>query len=75
MGAAKLIAGLTALGALGVAGSAAAEQRTITVTLLGGKVIELTVDVPAGTPLDQVRLPPVSADGGPSPAAFTAVTR
>ena len=37
---------------------AAADQRTITVTLLGGKT--LTVTVPAGTPLDQLTLPPIS---------------
>ena len=39
------------------AAPATAEQRTITVTLLGGKVISVTVDVPPGTPLDAITLP------------------
>jgi murein DD-endopeptidase MepM/ murein hydrolase activator NlpD len=37
-----------------------AEQRTITVTLLGGKTITLTANVPPGTPLDQVQLPDIT---------------
>src|SRR5882757_8394192 len=45
----------------GALSTASAEQRTITVTLLGGKVISLTVDVPPGTPLDQISLPPALA--------------
>ena len=40
-----------------VAPPAHAEPRTITVTLLGGVQIPVTVDVPPGTPLDQIRIP------------------
>ena len=36
---------------------ASAEPRTITVTLLGGQQVTVTVDVPPGTPLDQIKLP------------------
>jgi murein DD-endopeptidase MepM/ murein hydrolase activator NlpD len=39
---------------------ASAEKRTITVTLLGGGHLTLTVDVPPGTPLDQIKLPNIS---------------
>jgi len=38
---------------------AGAEPRTITVTLLGGETISITLDVPPGTPLDQIVLPPI----------------
>jgi SLT domain-containing protein len=63
--------------ALFVAGFAAAtwpavaELRTITVTLVGGQQIVTTVDVPPGTPADQIKLPEISApiagihEGGP----------
>jgi murein DD-endopeptidase MepM/ murein hydrolase activator NlpD len=37
---------------------ASAEQRTITVTLLGGETV--TIPVPAGTPLDQISLPQIT---------------
>src|SRR3954451_14236250 len=53
--------------ALFVAGFAAAtwpavaELRTITVTLVGGQEIVTTVDVPPGTPADQIKLPEISA--------------
>jgi hypothetical protein len=40
---------------------AMAELRTITVTLVGGQQIVTTVDVPAGTPSDQIKLPEISA--------------
>jgi len=64
-----------------LAQSAGAEPRTITVTLLGGKVVSITVDVPPGTPLDKLSLPellapvvdvtsaPLSAAPAPAPAA------
>src|SRR5687767_1383120 len=39
---------------------ASAELRTLTVTLLGGAQITVTVDVPPGTPLDQITIPNVS---------------
>jgi hypothetical protein len=40
---------------------ASAQQRTLLVTLLGGQTVTVTVDVPPGTPLDQVKIPGVSA--------------
>jgi SLT domain-containing protein len=40
---------------------AVAELRTITVTLVGGQEIVTTVDVPPGTPANQIKLPEVSA--------------
>jgi hypothetical protein len=40
---------------------AVAELRTITVTLVGGQQIVTTVDVPPGTPADQIKLPEISA--------------
>ncbi|MDX8153852.1 lytic murein transglycosylase [Patulibacter brassicae] len=49
-------AGLVAAG-LGQVSGASAEQRTIEVTLAGGRVVSITVDVPPGTPLDQIPLP------------------
>jgi murein DD-endopeptidase MepM/ murein hydrolase activator NlpD len=39
---------------------AQAEQRTLLVTLLGGQTITVTVDVPPGTPVDQIQIPGVS---------------
>jgi hypothetical protein len=36
---------------------ASAEKRTIYVKLITGQVVPITVDVPAGTPLDQIELP------------------
>src|SRR6476659_3409501 len=40
---------------------AAAELRTITITLVGGQQIVTTVDVPPGTPANQIKLPEISA--------------
>jgi SLT domain-containing protein len=40
---------------------AVADLRTITVTLVGGQQIVTTVDVPPGTPTDQIKLPEISA--------------
>jgi SLT domain-containing protein len=40
---------------------AVAELRTITVTLVGGQEIVTTVDVPPGTPANQIKLPEISA--------------
>jgi hypothetical protein len=40
---------------------AVAELRTITVTLVGGQEIVTTVDVPPGTPADQIKLPEITA--------------
>jgi outer membrane biosynthesis protein TonB len=49
---------LTAFGS--AAGPASADQRTLLVTLLGGAQITVTVDVPAGTPIDQIQIPGVT---------------
>jgi murein DD-endopeptidase MepM/ murein hydrolase activator NlpD len=66
-------------------GSASAEQRTLLVTLLGGKTMTVTVDVAPGTPVDQIQIPgvngvivavqditaPAPAPEPPAPAAET----
>jgi murein DD-endopeptidase MepM/ murein hydrolase activator NlpD len=49
---------LTAFGS--AAGPASADQRTLLVTLLGGAQVTVTVDVPAGTPVDQIKIPGVT---------------
>src|SRR4051794_4728199 len=55
-------------------GSAQAEQRTLLVTLLGGGTMTVTVDVPPGTPVDQIQPPGVGGvvvpvqDVPPAPA-------
>ena len=54
-------AGVAAIDLTSLASSAGAEQRAITVTLLDGKLLTLTVDVPPGTPLDQIRLPQIDS--------------
>jgi murein DD-endopeptidase MepM/ murein hydrolase activator NlpD len=75
----KLLIGLTSAGALSVGFGAAvlpasAELRTLTVTLLGGKTVSVTVDVPAGTPLSQIQIPGITTpilsivDNGPAAA-------
>ncbi|HEY2636520.1 MAG TPA: hypothetical protein VGI54_03955, partial [Solirubrobacteraceae bacterium] len=43
-----------------VASPASAEKHTLLVTLLGGSQITVTVDVPPGTPVDQIKIPGVS---------------
>jgi murein DD-endopeptidase MepM/ murein hydrolase activator NlpD len=40
--------------------TASAEQRTLLVTLLGGAQVTVTVDVPPGTPVDQIKIPGVT---------------
>ena len=81
----KLLIGLTTAGIFtGGFGAAifqaAAEPRTITVTLLGGTHVTLTVDVPPGTPLDQIRLPGINLpvlsikDDGPAPEGTPPIT-
>jgi Transglycosylase SLT domain/Peptidase family M23 len=40
---------------------AVAQLRTITITLVGGQQIVTTVDVPPGTPANQIKLPEISA--------------
>src|SRR4051794_7066499 len=53
-GVGMVIVGLSALPT-----SAAAEQRHLQVTLIGGKTFTITVDVPAGTPLSSIHLPAI----------------
>jgi murein DD-endopeptidase MepM/ murein hydrolase activator NlpD len=68
------VALVVALAALPTA-SASADSRTLLVTLLGGQQITVTVDVPPGTPLDQIQIPGVSgvivsvSEAGGPPAA------
>jgi len=56
------------------AGSASGEPRTLLVTLQGGQQLTVTVDVPPGTPLDQIEVPGVTGtivsiqDVTPAPA-------
>src|SRR5262245_44521473 len=61
----KLLIGLATAGLFLAGFSAAtmpasAEQRTLLVTLLGGSQITVTVDVPPGTPVDQIKIPGVT---------------
>ncbi len=61
----KLLIGLATAGLL-LAGfgaatmPASAEQRTLLVTLLGGQQVTVTVDVPPGTPVDQIKIPGIT---------------
>jgi murein DD-endopeptidase MepM/ murein hydrolase activator NlpD len=48
------------LGASALPGSAGADPRTLVVTLATGQTITVTVDVPPGTPVDQIKIPGVS---------------
>jgi hypothetical protein len=48
------------LGASALPGSAGADPRTLVVTLATGQTITVTVDVPPGTPIDQIKIPGVS---------------
>ena len=64
-------AGICSAGLGTIVVPASAELRTLTVTLLGGKQVVVTVDVPPGTPVDQIKIPGISApivsveDSGP----------
>ncbi len=76
----KLLIGLATAGAFSAGFGAtvlpaSAELRTLNVTLLGGQTLQVTVDVPPGTPVDQIAIPGVtlpivsiSEVGGPAPA-------
>ncbi len=76
----KLLIGLATAGAFSAGFGAtvfpaSAEPRTISVTLLGGQVIQVTVDVPPGTPINKIEIPGVTAPivsigeaGAPAPA-------
>ncbi len=83
----KLITGLATAGVVtagfGVSAlPAGAEMRVLSVTLLGGATIQVTVDVPPGTPLSQISIPGVDlpvvavSDLGPAnpPATSSAST-
>jgi hypothetical protein len=52
-----LAAALSAAALAGLTSGASAEQRTVTVRLADGTLTTVTVDVPPGTPLDQIQLP------------------
>ena len=76
----KLLIGLATAGVFTAGFGAAvfpasAELRTLTITLLGGAQVKVTVDVPPGTPLDKIALPGITtpvigiADSGAAPAA------
>jgi hypothetical protein len=60
-----MLAGLSTMGiaagalAYGLATPASAQLQTLTVTLLGGQQVSVTVDVPPGTPVSAVHLPPL----------------
>src|SRR3954447_17087370 len=47
---------------------ARAELRTVTVQLADGSTTQVTVDVPTGTPLDQVEIPTVPTPTLPTPS-------
>ncbi len=57
---APLTAGTVGIGLFGFVLPAGAQPHTLLVTLLGGAKITMTVDVPPGTPVDQIRIPGVS---------------
>ncbi|WP_354701242.1 endolysin [Paraconexibacter sp. AEG42_29] len=68
------VAGIVSAGFGAAVYPAAAEQRTITVTLLGGATVQLNIDVPPGTPLSEItlpgiQLPVISIQEGPAPVA------
>jgi hypothetical protein len=56
-----LSAALAAAAVVGMTVPANAELRTVTVQLADGSTTTVTVDVPPGTPLDQVQIPTVPA--------------
>ncbi|MGE4427239.1 MAG: hypothetical protein AB7G37_12370, partial [Solirubrobacteraceae bacterium] len=80
----KLLVGLSTAGVVatgfGATGLAGAEVRTLAVTLQGGKVVQVSVDVPPGTPISQIPLPDLGApviqvsEAGAAPAGTTQST-
>jgi hypothetical protein len=56
-----IVAGLFMAGFGAATFPALAELRVITITLQGGQEITTTVDVPSGTPVDQIKLPEITA--------------
>src|SRR3954447_18875234 len=63
-----LSAALAAAAVAGLTVPANAELRTVTVQLADGSTTTVTVDVPPGTPLDQVQIPTVPTPTVPLPA-------
>src|SRR5881409_2848799 len=53
-----LAAALSLAALVGLTSGASAEQRTVTVRLADGSLTTVTVDVPPGTPLEDIQLPP-----------------
>src|SRR5690242_11178097 len=53
-----LAAALSVAALVGLTSGASAEQRTVTVQLADGSTTTVTVDVPPGTPLSDIQLPP-----------------
>ena len=76
----KIAVGLSTAGVVaagfGATTGASAETRTLTVTLAGGTVLQVNVDVPPGTPIDQIPLPDLGGlvvrVTGPGPATTPA---
>src|SRR5260221_11513731 len=56
-----LAAALAVAALVGLTSGASAEQRTVTVRLADGTLTTVTVDVPPGTPLGDIQLPPPPA--------------
>src|SRR5689334_23145718 len=61
------VAAATLVGFTVPATPANAELRTVTVRLADGSLTTVTVDVPPGTPLDQIDIPPVPTVPTPVP--------
>jgi hypothetical protein len=72
-----IVAGLFAAGFGNSILPAGAQERTVYVTLVTGETVPVTVDVPAGTPADQIPVPSVSTpvvsvtDTPPPPSTST----
>src|SRR4051812_40971190 len=69
-----LTAALAAATVVGLTVPASAELRTVTVQLADGSTTNVTVDVPPGTPLDQVQIPTVPAPSPTLPAPLPTPT-
>jgi hypothetical protein len=65
------LAAATLVGVTVPATPASAELRTVTVQLADGTTTQVTVDVPPGTPLDQVTIPAPSTPTVPLPSPTT----
>src|SRR4051794_9906597 len=69
-----LTAALAAATVVGLTVPANAELRTVTVQLADGSTTSVTVDVPPGTPLDQVQIPTVPTPSPTLPAPLPTPT-